>query len=82
MWEGREGNFASCYICLSLGGSSCHGTGWAGRGLLADSLPRDATWRGRNSRDVQLWGTLGGESRWLLEPCGVAGCRREEARHA
>lgn len=39
MWEGREGNFASCYICLSLGGSSCHGTGWAGRGLLADSLP-------------------------------------------
>ena len=26
-------------ICLSLGGRSCHGTGWAGRGLLADSEP-------------------------------------------
>jgi hypothetical protein len=25
-------------ICQSLGGSSCHGTGWAGRGLQADSL--------------------------------------------
>lgn len=26
-------------ICLSLGGSSCHGTGWAGRALQADSEP-------------------------------------------
>lgn len=25
-------------IYQSLGGSSCHGTGWAGRGLQADSL--------------------------------------------
>lgn len=24
-------------IYQSLGGSSCHGTGWAGRGLQADS---------------------------------------------
>lgn len=64
-------------IGLSLGGSSCHGTGWAGRGLQADfAVRRDL--EGTQQRRQRRAATPG----WLLGPRGVAGCCGEEARRA